>query len=450
MLTSNEHDALAHLEQVRGQTRMQDDLMWNYLHLRQRLKHIGMALPSAQRTRMQVISNWCRVLVEGTSNRQQIRSVRRVDDLTDDLTLKAIRARSNFDQQLAMFNRDRLTFGRAIFSAFPGEDGSARIRAESPREMAVEIDEYREVIARSARFYGSDLTRGTLYMEADAAAPSRTIHVRRERYGHRWVEVERDEYDGPLPLFLHLNRRETGSWAGESQLVDLIPIQDAAGRSLTLMGYSQDAHGFPKVILKGVEAGDFVDGNGNLIPRIEAYFNTLTLLKSKDAGATQLTPADLKNFDTALDMYGRQASSVTTVPAHYFGILPRNNPSSEGALSFEEQMFVQGIEQQNREVGTTLGWLFSYARELETGEAIPNNAVQVDWHNPATPTVAQRMDAIVKARQVGLLSREGAWDEMGWSEPRKAQERTYFEAEANDPALQVVRDLMGGNVQPDE
>jgi hypothetical protein len=39
-----------------------------------------------------------------------------------------------------------------------------------------------------------------------------------------------------------------------------------------------------------------------------------------------------------------------------------------------------------------------------------------------------------------VLSREGYWDELGWSEARKAKERAYFEAEALDP---VTRDPRG-------
>lgn len=38
----------------------------------------------------------------------------------------------------------------------------------------------------------------------------------------------------------------------------------------------------------------------------------------------------------------------------------------------------------------------------------------------------------MKAKQAGIVSREGAWDELGWSEARKAKERAYFDAEADD------------------
>jgi hypothetical protein len=45
-----------------------------------------------------------------------------------------------------------------------------------------------------------------------------------------------------------------------------------------------------------------------------------------------------------------------------------------------------------------------------------------------------------------VLSREGYWDELGWSEARKAKERAYFDAEALDPLMQqILKDAAGGN-----
>lgn len=444
-LSRFELDALARLEGERNRTAVHDRRMWNYYTCSQRVRHLGMALPPSLQNRGTVIANWCRVAVDATVNRQQIRSVRHLGSTSDDQDIRLIRDASNFSQQLAMFNRDRCVFGRAIMTVFPGPSGSPRIRTESPREMAVEVDEYREVVTGAARFYGTGATLATLYLLGDGEdTPSRTIHCKRDRYGSHWTEVDRDEYSGPLPIFLHLNRRESGSWEGESQLADLIPLADAAARSLTLLGFSQDAHGFPKMVLSGVSAGDFTKPDGTLTPRIEAYFDALTLLKNKDAKAFQLTPADLKNFDTAIDIYGRQASAVTGIPAQMFGIQPRNNPSSEGALRVYEGAHIENIEAQNREVATTIGWVLAYALEL-TGKTAENNQVQIDWHDPATPTVSQRFDAVVKAKQVGILSTEGAWDELGWPEARKDKEREYRRLEQEDPLMQTVNALIGGN-----
>ena len=134
---------------------------------------------------------------------------------------------------------------------------------------------------------------------------------------------------------------------------------------------------------------------------------------------------------------------ATGFPASYFGVTTVN-PPAEGAIVGEEKRLVRRVESENVEVGVTLGWAAAMAYRFATGNSVPGNQVRVEWHNPSTPTVAQRMDAIVKAKQAGILSREGAWDELGWSPARKDKERAYFAAELNDPTVQLARDLMGG------
>jgi hypothetical protein len=52
--------------------------------------------------------------------------------------------------------------------------------------------------------------------------------------------------------------------------------------------------------------------------------------------------------------------------------------------------------------------------------------------------VAARADAVVKLRAENLISREGVWDELGWSEARKQRERDYLAAEAMDPLTQAL------------
>src|SRR5690606_37052590 len=117
-------------------------------------------------------------------------------------------------------------------------------------------------------------------------------------------------------------------------------------------------------------------------------------------------------FETALDVYGRQASIVTGFPARYFG-LHTANPPAEGAILADEITLVRSIEYQNLQVGVSLGWVGGLALRFATGDWVDGNRVRAEWHDPATPTVQQRMDALVKQRQVQALSRRGLWTEMG-------------------------------------
>ena len=407
-----------------------DALMLAYYQGRQRVEQMGLAIPANLR-KFVVIANWPRTVVDTTDNRQQVRALLLPGEEKADPVLKAVWDANNLSAHLSMFNRDRMIYGRAFMSVGANEAAPELplVRVESPREMAAEVDVRTERITVAARFYGEDADTGTKPTHVTLYKPNETVWVEYDKGTGRWVEVDRDEHRlGAVPVVMHLNRRMSGSWVGESELTDIIPLADSAARSLTDMQFAQAAHGAPRMYMTGVAQGDFLDAEGKPVPKLEAYFNAVTTITNPQGKVGQLEAADLKNFETAVNVYGKQASTVTGFPARYFG-LATTNPPAEGAIRADEAQLVERVEDQNDEVGMTLGWGMALALRFATGQQVEGNRVRVDWHDPATPTVAQRMDAVTKAKSVGILSREGSWDELGWSEARKAKERAYFAEE---------------------
>lgn len=419
---------------------MQDELLLRYYRGRQRVEQLGMAIPPEMR-RFLVVANWCRVVVDTTCSRQQVRSMIVPGGETADPRLRAIADASNFSAHVHMFNVDRQVYGRAFMSVGTNEQDARLplIRVESPREMSAFVDPRHEVITSAARFYGYEGAEVsprnvTLYL------PDGTVHAVRD--GATWVEESRDPHRlGAVPVVMHLNRRLSGAWVGESQMTDIIPFVDSAARSLTNMQFAQEAHGIPRMYMTGVAKGDFVGQDGKPIPQFEAYFNAIHTIGNAQGKVGQLDAADLKNFDTAVELYGKQASIVTGFPARYFG-LTSANPPAEGAIHADEGQLVRSVETQNEQVGVTLGWVGALALRMSTGSWETGNRVRVEWFDPATPTVAQREDALAKRRAVGVLSREGYWDELGWSDARKDKERQYLRREREedaDPYLTLMR-----------
>lgn len=424
-LTSAELEALDSLEKQYTDNLARDLLMLRYYQGTKRIEQLGMAIPPKMR-RFVVFANWCRVMVDTIESRQSVRSLTVDGEETDDPTLRAIWNASRMGGQVKMFNRDRLIFGRAFLSAGSNEEDRSRplIRTESPREMVADVDIRRERIEQAARFYdphpeSKKPQQATLYQQGS------TVWAMREK-GAQWVELDRDDHGQDVPIVMHLNRRMSGGWVGESQLTDLIPFVDSATRSLTNLQFGQEAHGVPRMFMTGVAQGDFVDATGQPVPKFEAYFNAIHMLRDANAKVGQLTGADLKNFETAINIYGKQAAVITGFPARYFGLFT-TNPPAEGAMRADEAQLVEQVETQNEEVGYTLGDALAKAMGFATGEK--PEMVNVDWFDPGTPTMAQREDALAKRRAAGVLSREGYWDELGWSEARKARERGYLAAE---------------------
>lgn len=418
-----------------------DQRMLNYYRGLQRVEQLGMAIPPNLRQFM-VVVNWPRVVVDTIEHRQNVRALILPGEETADPQLRAIWDASNLDAHVKMFNRDRMIYGRAFMSVGSNENDPSLpwVRVESPREMTALVDVRTERVIAAARFYGTDEERGdigptnvTLYL------PDQTVWIERGDDG-RWKETERDEHRlGAVPVVMHLNRRMSNGWVGEPQITDIIPLADSCVRTMTNLQFTMEAHGAPNKYMTGVEKKDLVRADGTTIPQWEAYFDAMKVISNPQGKVGQLQGADVSNFETAVNLYGKQAATVTGFPARYFG-LQTANPPAEGAMHADEAQLVESVESQNIEVGTTLGWVGGLALRFATGEWVQGNRVRVDWFDPATPTVSQREDALAKRRAAGVLSREGYWDELGWSEARKAKERAYFEAEALDPVTRAIVD----------
>lgn len=424
-LTNDELQILDELHRRLIRRRRKDLTNKRFVTLQQKIEQLGMAIPPEMR-RFMVPLGWPRVVVETITSRQQVRSMILPGEERADKTLQEISDANNLTAQLDMWRQDYLTYGRGFLSTGKG-DRFPLVRSESPRFIEAMVDQREQTMTAAGRFYDSSQPGWSLPQRATLYMPGYTKWLAREQ--SKWVLTDVDEHDGPIPLMMHLNRRWTGEFEGESELTEINELTTAAIRSVTGLQFAQEAHGVPSIWATGVSQGDFVDAMGQPLKQFEAYYDVIKMLTSADAKWGQFTAADLKNFETALRIYGTQASITTGFPARMFGITTAN-PATEGAVIADEIQLVRSVEKRNVAEGVTLGWAMAEAYRLHTGETVEGNRIRVEYQDPSTPTVAQREDALSKRRAVGVLSREGYWDELGWSEARKAKEREYLRAEA--------------------
>lgn len=417
-----------------------DERHERYYKLIHTLIQLGMAIPPSMRDFV-VMANWARVVVRTIASRQRVRGLFLPGQSQADKQLLEIWNDNNMTSQMKMLRKDRYIFGRAFVSAGRRERGSDAplLRVESPREVEALVDNRTQTMRAAARFYApapayssnadqrslmpTTPTHITLYM------PNYTkqVELERGRWYERRVQTHGLEH---VPMIMDVNEQMSGPIAGESELTDIIPLMDAGARSLTNLQFAQEAHGIPRMWMSGVDKKDFIDPTtGEPIPMFEAYFDAIHMLKETGARVGQLTAADLKNFETALTIYGKQAATAYGFPARYFGI-ETSIPATEGAVIADEIQLVNSVEDKNEDEATTVGWIGGLAYRIKTGKWVEGNRIRADHFDPATPTIAQREDALMKRRSQGVLSREGYWDELGWSEERKERERGYLEAES--------------------
>lgn len=399
----------------------------------QRLAHIGLAVPPELR-RFETIVNWCRLVVDSVSDRMRMRAFYLPGEESASQALRESWDYNNLDSESIAHHQEMLILGRGFVSVGANEEDPEfpLIRVENPREISVDIGyRYRRINA-ALRVHSDnpsvtgDVTHAVLY------EPDRTRWL--ERRAGRWFTYDQDDHKlGRVPLVMFLNRQRVGQWTGVSEMTDAIPLVDAAARSLTNLQIAGETHSVPQKYVLGMSKGDFVDKSGEPIPAWESYFSAIWANANKDAKVGQFTASDLSNFHKTIEHYGSLLTGIYGLPPRYVG-LSSVNPAAEGAIRAEEARLILNVERKSALAGDGWGWVMGLSERFRTGEWVSGSRIKTDWFDPGTPTYAQRADALTKmyANGQGVLSREGVWEELGWSETRMDRERDRFASERRD------------------
>ena len=405
-----------------------------YYEGRQRLAVLGLSVPP-ELEGFETVVNWSRVVVDEPERRLDVRFFTRPGVDKADEELRAAYEANNLDSELSLLHREILTLGRGFTSVStnPDDKDMPLITVESAREIAVRVDVRTRRIIAALRLYKTD-GANVMFNLATLYLPDSTLWLESAAGG--WKVTARDDHNlGRVAIQMYLNRRRVGKWTGESEMTDVIPIVDAAARALTDLQLAVEVHAVPPRYVLGISKGDFVDKDGNPLPVWEAYMDRFMASGNKEAKIGQLPQADLSNFHNTVNFYGKLASSVTGLPTRYFGDNPAN-PATEGSIRADESRLIKNAERMQSNFGSQHGLTMATWLRFKTGEWVDGNRVSTLWFDAGTPTFAQRADALQKlAGGKPLISREGAWDEMGWGEARKDRERDYFDKEARDPYL---------------
>ena len=397
----------------------------------QRLAHIGLAVPPELR-KFETVLNWCRTVVDSVSDRMRMKAFYLPGEDRASEALRESWDYNNLDSESIAHHQEMLILGRGFVSVGANEEDPEfpLIQVENPRELAVDIDHRHRRLRAAVRVMPSENDAPGTPSNAVLYLPDSTMRLKRHQ--GRWVVEDRDDHRlGRVPLVMFLNRRRVGQWTGVSEMVDAIPLVDAAARSLTNLQLAGETHSVPQKYVLGMSKGDFVDADGKPIPAWEAYFNAIWANQNKDAKVGQFAASDLSNFHNTVDHYASKLAGLYGLPARYVGITSVN-PAAEGAIRAEEARLILNVEKKAALAGDGWGWVMGLVERFRTGEWVSGSRIKTDWFDAGTPTYAQRADALTKMYNSGqgILSREGVWEELGWSEARMERERARFEAEA--------------------
>lgn len=436
-ITSEEAAVLGAAENTLNTSRGYFSKLNLYAEGKQKLRFMGIAVPPQLR-HFELTVNWPGVLIDTVSSRQEVKGFYMPGEEVASKDLQEGWEANDLDAEFPVLNRARLTYSRGFLSVGANEEnpGYPIIQVESPYEITVEIDSRHRRVSRAVRLYKSTEKaqfpdRATIYTATSTSWFARV--------NGRWRAVDRDNHNlGVVPLVPVVHGKRINAPLGTSLIEPILSLTDGAARALTNLQVAGEALAVPKRYVFGVKPEDFLADGEETQTAWEAYYDSMLALTNKDAKIGQLPAADLRNFHETVRFFGEQAAALTGFPIRYFGQNTANPPSAD-AIRAEEAQLVKRIEQDNTQVGNALGRVMGIYETIRTGKKVDGSRIRVEWQDPATPTVAQRADALQKlSGGVPLISREGAWDELGWSESRKAKERRYFEQQDADPVFNEV------------
>ena len=310
-----------------------------------------------------------------------------------------------------------------------GRDDVPLVRAESRADLWADIERATGDVKGAVRpWTDEDDQEGvTIYL------PDST-HIYGKGRGGNWVELDRIEHGlGVVPVVPIVHGARVRKRGGASLMSRVVGLTDACARTLTNLGGAQELLAVPQRYILGVKAGEVTKPDGSKVTPAEMYMGRFLAFSNEHAQMGQFSAADLRNFTEVVNLYAKMASSVTGLPPDYLGYSDAN-PTAADAIYASRERLVTNVEEIHTPFGESNTRLMDILVRW-TGLDDDPDPIECVWQNPATPTFAARADAVTKLYAGGLIPREAAWDELGYSPETQVR---YAALLSDDPLERYV------------
>ncbi|AMJ45004.1 phage portal protein [Corynebacterium stationis] len=378
---------------------------------------------------MRFNSNLAKVAVRSVANRIRLRNVAAAVDGRD-VSAEAQRLVQDADLPMTLQSilMEVLGLGSAYLLVWVDEFGRPVVTGESARHMAVERDPITNSVVEAVKRWQAVDANGVVTQE-------HVVHYTRSRIVHLTRDATqgklsfRSAVDNPLgvvPVVPLINIERVGDHVGGSVIDDLAPLVDALNKLIVDMMVASEATSKPKrfatgVVLEDDEEGGFIADEGFSVdddepeflddaPGVKSPFkdsDDMWLSEQAEAKFGQLPGADLKGYQTAVDIIVQQIMAVTSLPAHMVGITTAN-PSTAEALRASEVSLSDSAKDRLKVINRPLEWAIRLLVAIAQG--VPPNRVTVnlEWEDTATRSIAQEADAASKLRNEEVITEDDA------------------------------------------
>lgn len=382
---------------------------------------------------------WCQLAVSVLEERLDIKEITAEDPAVMEY-LRKVWVANNGQEKASKGHTEAMAIGRAYLAVTPSDDPDVPliqvIRAD---QMVHKTDTYTGKVTEALRVYGKNRDRYAYYSPGSikyyATDNGRLVH-------DPDIPVHEIPSTDEVPVFPLISRAEIDDRWGRPEAKAIYSIQDSGTRAMTDLSVASTLMAAPQRVLTNASDEDLQDEAGNPISPSKLYMARLLMLSNPDSGVTQFQAAQLQNFTTAVNSLARQAASLMGISTSVFGITSDANPVSgdgqrEGDMRLVHRAerigrgFKQSWVNMNRYIAIAYG---GFSKEQAS-------TINVEFVNPATPTVQAQADAIVKYAAVTvagqpLFTRRALLKEMGKTDEQIDQ----MDAEDEDGTLRGFAD----------
>lgn len=374
--------------------------------------------------------NLCKLAVDAVAERMRVtrvsarvRGQHDVSDRANELYLK-----SNLDQLLQPAIIDALALGAAYLMVWTDRHGRVTITSESAKQVAVSRDPITGEVDGAVKRWLVRSPEGILEAEHVVHyTPSAITHYVRDERGN--LDQRGDQVHnavGVVPVIPMVNITRAGQSNGYSVIDDMGHLVDALSKILSDMLVASEDVARPRRWATGVdlEEDDGDDGfsaddvagvqDVDMSPAVSPFEsgNRMFTVESPDAKFGQLPGADLKGYETAVNLILQQIMAVSALPAHMMGVTTAN-PSSADAIRAAEASLTARAESRIKVLGLAVEHAVALALAIDLGVPVHEVQVQVKWGSAASKSLAQESDAVAKLHALMIVNTSEAREMMG-------------------------------------
>ena len=410
----------------------------SYYEAERRPEAIGVTVP-IQMQKLLAHVGYPRLYVDSIAERQAVEGFRIGDKPEADPDMWTWWQANNLDIEAPLGYTDAYVHGRSYITlSMPdpkidlGWDPTIPlIRVEPPTRMYASIDPRIGKVSRAIR---------VAYDEEGNEIQAATLYTLNDTFGWFKADGEWQEWFSnthglnAVPVVPLPNRTRLSDLYGTTEITpELRSMTDAASRVLMLMQATAELMGVPQRLIFGIkpeEIGVDADTGQTLF---DAYLARILAFEDPDGKIQQFSAAELSNFTNALDQIAKQVASYTGLPPQYLSTAA-DNPASAEAIRAAESRLIKKVERKNLIFGGAWEEAMRLAYRLAKGGDVPPEMLRMEtiWRDPSTPTYAAKADAATKlyGGGVGVIPKERARIDMGYSITEREEMRTWDEQEA--------------------